>query len=95
MDKNNERMKDQTRAVAKLEMENDELKFDVRQMGFMVEGLEEKLNSELEINELLKQDNMDKETDFESQIDRLRQQLESAQTEVQEKDKEIKKIKFN
>lgn len=46
-------------------MENDELKFDVRQMGFMVEGLEEKLNSELEINELLKQDNIDKETDFE------------------------------
>lgn len=39
--------------MATMEMENDELKNDVRQMGFMVEDLEQKLDSQLEINELL------------------------------------------
>jgi hypothetical protein len=34
-------------------MENDELKNDVRQMGYMVQDLEQKLDAELEINELL------------------------------------------
>jgi hypothetical protein len=31
--------------MAQLEMENDELKNDIRQMGFMVEDLEQKLDS--------------------------------------------------
>ena len=37
-----------------MEIENDELKNDARQMGFMVEDLEQKLDSQLELNELLK-----------------------------------------
>ena len=39
--------------MARIEIENDELKNDIRQMGFMVEDLEQKLDSQLEINELL------------------------------------------
>lgn len=31
--------------MAKLEIENEELKNDIRQMGFMVEDLEQKLDS--------------------------------------------------
>ena len=31
--------------MAQMEMENDELKNDIRQMGFMVEDLEQKLDS--------------------------------------------------
>jgi hypothetical protein len=46
-------MKENIRSMATMEMENDELKNDVRQMGFMVEDLEQKLDSQLEINELL------------------------------------------
>jgi len=37
-----------------MEIENDELKSDARQMGYMVEDLEQKLDSQLELNELLK-----------------------------------------
>ena len=39
--------------MAKIEMENDELKNDIRQLSSMVEDLEQKLDSQLEINELL------------------------------------------
>jgi hypothetical protein len=39
--------------MAKMEIENDELKNDIRQMSFMVEDLEQKLDSQLEMNELL------------------------------------------
>ena len=46
-------MKENIRSKATMEMENDELKNDVRQMGFMVEDLEQKLDSQIEINELL------------------------------------------
>jgi predicted RNase H-like nuclease (RuvC/YqgF family) len=48
-----EEFKDTTMQIARLEIENEELKGDVRQMGFMIEDLEQKLDSQLEINELL------------------------------------------
>jgi predicted RNase H-like nuclease (RuvC/YqgF family) len=37
--------KEATMSLARIEIENDELKNDVRQMGFMVEDLEQKLDS--------------------------------------------------
>jgi len=40
--------------LAKIEIENDELKNDARQMGYMAEDLEMRLDSQLELNELLK-----------------------------------------
>ena len=40
MEKQEEQFKDNQKLVATLEMENEELKNDVRQMGFMVEDLE-------------------------------------------------------
>ena len=39
--------------MAKMEIENDELKNDIRQMSFIVEDLEQKLDSQLEMNEQL------------------------------------------
>lgn len=53
MEKQEETYKEHQRQLAKMEIENDELKNDIRQMGFMVEDLEQKLDSQLEINELL------------------------------------------
>ena len=35
-----ENFKENSRQLAKIEIENDELKNDIRQMGFMVEDLE-------------------------------------------------------
>ena len=59
--------------MAKIEIENDELKNDVRQMSFMVEDLEQKLDSQLEINELLNTEQEEMRTHMEEQVERLRQ----------------------
>ena len=53
-------------------MENDEMKNDIRQMGFMVEDLEQKLDSQLEINELLTTEQEEQKEHMEEQIERLR-----------------------
>jgi hypothetical protein len=36
-----------------MEIENDEYRNDIRNMGYMVEDYEQKLDSQLEMNELL------------------------------------------
>lgn len=95
MEKQDEQLKDSIKSLAQIEMENDELKNDIRQMGFMVEDLEQKLDSQLEINELLTTEQEEQKEHMEEQIERLRQQLQDNQTEIDVKDKEIKKLKFN
>lgn len=45
MEKKEEIFKENVKQIAELEIENDELKNDARQMGFMVEDLELKLDS--------------------------------------------------
>lgn len=45
MKQSEEEYKEATMQMAKLEIENEELKNDIRQMGFMVEDLEQKLDS--------------------------------------------------
>ena len=52
MDTAEQELKDTKRQLAKMEIENDEMKNHVRQMGFMMDELQEKLDSQLEINEL-------------------------------------------
>ena len=89
-----DQQKENIRMMATMEMENDELKNDVRQMGFMVEDLEQKLDSQLEINELLTTEQEEQKSHMEEQIERLRQQLEDANTEVEVKDKELKALKL-
>lgn len=42
---NEEEYKEATMTLAKMEIENEELKNDVRNMGFMVDDLEQKLDS--------------------------------------------------
>lgn len=59
MEEQEKQFKENQRNLAKTEIENDELKNDLRQMGFMVEDLEQKLDSQLEINELLTTDKED------------------------------------
>ena len=81
--------------MAHLEIENDELKNDARQMGFMVEDLEQKLDSQLELNELLKTEQDEMKQDLDEQVERLRQQLDDNQTELMVKEKELKKLKLN
>ena len=44
-EKNEEEYNQTVKTLAQMEMENEELKNDVRQMGFMVEDLEQKLDS--------------------------------------------------
>lgn len=87
--------KEQAKLLAKIEIENDELKNDIRQMEFMVEDSEQKLDSQLEINELLNTEQDEMRQHLEEQIERLRQQLSDNQAELMVKEKEIKKIKFN
>ena len=89
-----DQQKENIRMMATMEMENDELKNDVRQMGFMVEDLEQKLDSQLEINELLTTEQEEQKSHMEEQIERLRQQLEDVNTEVEVKDKELKALKL-
>ena len=87
--------KEATMMLAKIEIENDELKNDIRQMGFMVEDLEQKLDSQLEINELLNTEQEEMKTHLEEQIERMRQQLQDLQSDNLVKDKELKKIKLS
>ena len=44
-DKLEEDFKEKTRGLARMEIENDEMKNHVRQMGFMLEEMQEKLDS--------------------------------------------------
>mmetsp|Transcript_16552 Transcript_16552/g.28147 ORF Transcript_16552/g.28147 Transcript_16552/m.28147 type:complete len:310 (+) Transcript_16552:878-1807(+) len=64
-------------------------------MGFMVEDLEQKLDSQLEINELLNTEQEEMKQDMEEQVERLRQQLVECQTELEVKEKELKKIRLS
>lgn len=61
----------------------------------MVEDLEQKLDSQLEINELLTTEQEEMKQHLEEQNERLRQQLEEQAVELMVKEKELKKIKFN
>lgn len=54
MEKKDDIYKENQTLLAKIEIENDELKNDARQMGYMAEDLEMRLDSQLELNELLK-----------------------------------------
>lgn len=51
--------------MAQVEIENDELKNNERQMGYMVEDIEQKLDSQLELNELLREEQIEQKTDYE------------------------------
>lgn len=95
MKEQEETFRQNQKQLAQMEMENEELKNDVRQMGFMVEDLEQKLDSQLEINELLNTEQEEMKQHLEEQIERLRQQLSDSQTELQVKDKELKKVKLS
>ena len=82
MVKQEEEWNTSTKELAKLEMENDELKNDVRQMGYMVQDLEQKLDAELEINELLNTEQEEMKNHMEDKVTRLKQQLEEIQEEL-------------
>lgn len=58
--------------LAQMEIENDELKNNERQMGFMVEDIEQKLDSQLELNELLREESIEQKQDYEEQVERLK-----------------------
>ena len=47
-----------------MEIDNDELKANNRQMQFCVQDVEEKLDSQLELNELLKTEQEEMKSDF-------------------------------
>jgi len=95
MKQTEEDYKEATMALAKIEIENDELKNDIRSMGYMVEDLEQKLDSQLEINELLNTEQEEMRAHNDEQLERLRQQLEESNSELLIKEKELKKLKFN
>ena len=77
-----------------MEIENDEMKSHVRQMGFLLEEQQEKLDSQLEINELLQTEQEEMKEHTDEQMERMRQQLDEVQSELAVKEKELKKIKF-
>jgi|TARA_B110000285_G_scaffold62550_1_gene71981 hypothetical protein len=59
-----------------MEIENDEYRNDIRNMGYMVEDYEQKLDSQLEMNELLTTEQDEMKSHLEEQIERYRQQLD-------------------
>ena len=76
MQKQEETYKEHQRQLAKLEIENDERLYEIRQMEFIVKDLEQKLDSQLEINELLTTEQEEMKDHYEEENERLRQQLE-------------------
>lgn len=60
-----------------------------------MKDLEQKLDSQLEINELLTTEQEEMKEHLEEQIGRLEHQLEEQRIELMVKDRELKKIKFN
>lgn len=76
MQKQEETFKEHQRQLAKLEIENDERLYEIRQMEFIVKDLEQKLDSQLEINELLTTEQEEMKDHYEEENERLRQQLE-------------------
>lgn len=95
MKKQEETYREHQRQLAKVEIENDELRYEIRQVEFIVKDLEQKLDSQLEINELLTTEQEEMKEHLEEQNERLRQQLEEQAVELMVKEKELKKIKFN
>jgi hypothetical protein len=59
-----------------MEIENEEYRNDIRNMGYMVEDYEQKLDSQLEMNELLTTEQDEMKSHLEEQIERYRQQLD-------------------
>lgn len=73
MQKQEETFKEHQRQLAKLEIENDERLYEIRQMEFIVKDLEQKLDSQLEINELLTTEQEEMKDHYEEENERLRQ----------------------
>ena len=93
MKKQEETYREHQRQLAKVEIENDELRYEIRQVEFIVKDLEQKLDSQLEINELLATEQEEMKDHLEEENERLRQQLEEQAVELMVKEKELKKIK--
>lgn len=72
MEKKEDTYKSTQTLLAKLEIENDELKNDARQMGYLAEDLEMKLDSQLELNELLKTEHEEMKQDMDDQVQTLK-----------------------
>ena len=73
--KQEEKYKENQQILAQTEIENDELKNQLRELGYTIEDLEQKLDSQLEINELLSTEQEEQRGYYEEQLERQRQQL--------------------
>ena len=80
--KQEEKYKENQQILAQTEIENDELKNQLRELGYTIEDLEQKLDSQLEINELLSTEQEEQRGYYEEQLERQRQQLQENTLEL-------------
>ena len=82
-----------TRAV-QLEIRNEELKNETRHLGYIIQDLELKFDTQLEEIELLQNELEEQKTHSEEQIERQKQQLIELTGDLQVKERELKMLKF-
>ena len=82
-----------TRAV-QLEIRNEELKNETRHLGYIIQDLELKFDTQLEEIELLQNELEEQKTHSDEQIERQKQQLIEITGDLQVKERELKMLKF-
>ena len=83
-----------SKRVVSLEIENEELQNESRHLGYIINDLELKFDTQLEEIELLQNELEEQKLHSEEQIERQKQQLMELSGDLQVKERELKILKF-
>ena len=83
-----------SKRVVSLEIENEELQNESRHLGYIINDLELKFDTQLEEIELLQNELEEQKLHSEEQIERQKQQLIELSGDLQVKERELKILKF-
>ena len=83
-----------SKRVVSLEIENEELQNEARHLGYIINDLELKFDTQLEEIELLQNELEEQKLHSEEQIERQKQQLRELTADLHVKDRDLKKLKF-
>ena len=89
-----EKLKQVNSKVVGLELENEDFEKQLRVSESIIVDLEQKLDTSLEELALLQSELEEIKTHSQEQVERLKQQVEETNLELQIKEREMKKIKF-
>lgn len=88
-----EKGKNNASRVVQLEIENEELQTENRHLGFVVNDLEQKFDTQLEELELLQSELEEQREYSQEQIERLKQEVQELTVDLQAKEREIRSFK--